>query len=161
LRNPPRLPLVGFVTTTDASHWSSAALDFQFPSRPEDTDVRRGVSKRDERGCRPPALRAGHPQNGRKVILGSGMASPGETCHTPMPKDNWSKFVNFGINQNMIKFDKSKFTVILLFAQLGQGRPPAGRRVRKAEALTYRPGFVPFLADFGLLLKTSFASNIR
>jgi hypothetical protein len=32
--------------------------------------VREGVSKGEEDGRRPPALRAGHPPNGRKAIWG-------------------------------------------------------------------------------------------
>jgi len=50
--------------------------------------VRRRVSKGVEDGRRPPTVWAGHPRNGRKVVLGvacpqgvegSGMAGPGKT----------------------------------------------------------------------------------
>jgi hypothetical protein len=50
--------------------------------------VRRGLSKRVEIECRKPALRVGHPWNGRKAVLGvarpqgiegSGKVGPGET----------------------------------------------------------------------------------
>jgi hypothetical protein len=54
--------------------------------------IRRGVSKGVGDCCRPPALRAGHPRNGRKAVSavarlqsveGSGMAGPEETLGSP------------------------------------------------------------------------------
>jgi hypothetical protein len=57
-------------------------------------DVPLGVSKREEDGRRRPALRASHPKNGRKTVLGVarppgmeglGMAGPGETSGSPWP----------------------------------------------------------------------------
>jgi hypothetical protein len=59
---------------------------------PGNRSVWRGVSKGVEDGRRPPALRAGHPRNGRKAasgvarpqgVEGSGMAGPGETLGSP------------------------------------------------------------------------------
>jgi hypothetical protein len=55
------------------------------PSRP----VWRGVSKEEEDGCRPPALRVGHPINGRfgggppTGLEALGMADLGETLGSP------------------------------------------------------------------------------
>jgi hypothetical protein len=60
------------------------------------TSIGRGVScpKGVGNGCRPPALRAGHPRNGCKAVLVAtrpqgierlGMAGPGDTLGSPRP----------------------------------------------------------------------------
>jgi hypothetical protein len=70
-----------------------ATLDGKEKRRKEKSrPVRRGVSKGVEDGRRPPVLWAGHPQNGRKAVLGvacpqgvegMGMADLAETLGSP------------------------------------------------------------------------------
>jgi hypothetical protein len=55
---------------TYACHFYDSLHSDSVMSSQQGRPVRRGVSKGEEDGCRPPALQAGHPPNGCKAVLG-------------------------------------------------------------------------------------------